>query len=207
MTQHHSRRDFMRLTCCSAAGAALVGGLSKFGLVSAMAQGATDYKALVCIFLFGGNDSNNMIVPIDSRYAAYQQARANIALPQGQLLPLQTGSQANLRVAPEHAGIAGLLQQSKESRRACQRGHARSANHQGTIPTRTRIFLRTCTRIPTSRISGRALNFPARRPPDGPARLPTAFKAPTTPARNFLRFYPSAATLFSVPETPRVPLP
>ena len=73
---HHSRRDFMRLSCCSAAGAALVGGLSKFGLVSALAQGATDYKALVCIFLFGGNDSNNMIVPIDSRYTAYQQARA-----------------------------------------------------------------------------------------------------------------------------------
>ena len=43
----HTRRDFLRLTCCSAATAAIVGGLSKFGLVSAMAQGAgTDYKAL-----------------------------------------------------------------------------------------------------------------------------------------------------------------
>ena len=35
---HHSRRDFMRLACCSAATASLVGGLSKFGLVSALAQ-------------------------------------------------------------------------------------------------------------------------------------------------------------------------
>ena len=63
----HTRRDFLRLACCSAATASMVGGLSKFGLVSAMAQGSTDYKALVCIFFFGGNDSNNLIVPIDSR--------------------------------------------------------------------------------------------------------------------------------------------
>jgi uncharacterized protein (DUF1501 family) len=110
---HHSRRDFMRLTCCSAAGAALVGGLSKFGLVSAMAQGATDYKALVCIFLFGGNDSNNLIVPIDSRYAAYQQARANIALPQGQLLPLQTGSQANYGLHPNMPELQGFFNNQK----------------------------------------------------------------------------------------------
>ena len=57
---HHSRRDFMRLACCSAATASIVGGLSKFGLVSAMAQGTTDYKALVCMFLFGGNDAKNL---------------------------------------------------------------------------------------------------------------------------------------------------
>ncbi len=110
---HHSRRDFMRLTCCSAAGAALVGGLSKFGLVSAMAQGATDYKALVCIFLFGGNDANNLIVPIDSRYTAYQQARANIALPQGQLLPLQSGGQANYGLHPNMPELQSLFNNQK----------------------------------------------------------------------------------------------
>ncbi len=91
----HTRRDFLRLACCSAATASLVGGLSKFGLVSAMAQGATDYKALVCIFFFGGNDSNNMIVPIDSAgYSNYQTVRANLALGQAALLPLQIGGQA-----------------------------------------------------------------------------------------------------------------
>jgi len=84
----------LRLSCCSAAGAAMLGGLSKFGLVSAFAQGTTDYKALVCIFLFGGNDGNNMVVPIDSRYAGYQSVRGGIAIPQGQLLPLQSGGQA-----------------------------------------------------------------------------------------------------------------
>jgi uncharacterized protein (DUF1501 family) len=87
----------MRLACCSAATASLVAGMSKFGLVSALAQGTADYKALVCIFLFGGNDGNNMIVPIDTQgYANYQSIRANLALAQSSLLPLQIGGQANL---------------------------------------------------------------------------------------------------------------
>jgi uncharacterized protein (DUF1501 family) len=66
-----------------------MGGLSKFGLVSALAQGTAEYKALVCIFMFGGNDGNNMLVPTDSRYTQYLQARSVLALPQAQLLPLQ----------------------------------------------------------------------------------------------------------------------
>src|SRR5271154_4965302 len=91
----HTRRDFMRLACCSAATASMVSGLSKFGLVSAMASG-TDYKALVCIFYFGGNDSNNFIMPIDTAgYANYQKVRANLAIAQGSILPLQSGSGAN----------------------------------------------------------------------------------------------------------------
>jgi uncharacterized protein (DUF1501 family) len=110
---HHSRRDFMRLSCCSAAGAALVGGLSKFGLVSALAQGGTDYKALVCIFLFGGNDANNMIVPIDSRYTGYAQARANLALAQGQVLPLQIGNQATYGLHPNMPEMQALFNNQK----------------------------------------------------------------------------------------------
>ena len=33
---------------------------------AAQAQSATDYRALVCIFLFGGNDSANMVLPTDT---------------------------------------------------------------------------------------------------------------------------------------------
>src|SRR5271157_4159042 len=111
---HHSRRDFMRLTCCSAAGAALVGGLSKFGLVSALAQGTTDYKALVCIFLFGGNDANNMVVPIDAAgYSSYQKARGNLALPQTQVLPLQSGNQANYALHPNMPELQSLFNNQK----------------------------------------------------------------------------------------------
>ena len=110
----HTRRDFFRLACCSAATASIVGGLSKFGLVSAMAQGTTDYKALVCIFFFGGNDSNNMIVPFDTAgYDNYQTVRANLALPQASLLPLQTGSQANFSMHPNLPELQSLFNNDK----------------------------------------------------------------------------------------------
>ena len=75
-----SRRRFIRI------GAASVGSLAlrNFGLLPAMAQGVSDYKALVCVFLFGGNDSNNTIIPIDlsqATYSEYQKLRTSLALP------------------------------------------------------------------------------------------------------------------------------
>jgi uncharacterized protein (DUF1501 family) len=109
----HTRRDLLRLACCSAAGASLVSGLSKFGLVSALAQGTTDYKALVCIFMFGGNDSNNMLVPTDSRYTQYLQARSVLALPQSQLLPLQMNGQSIYGLHPNMLEMQGYFNNQK----------------------------------------------------------------------------------------------
>ena len=109
----HTRRDLLRLACCSAAGASLVGGLSKFGLVSALAQGTTDYKALVCIFMFGGNDSNNMLVPTDSRYTQYLQARSVLALPQSELLPLQMNGQSIYGMHPNILEMQGYFNNQK----------------------------------------------------------------------------------------------
>ncbi len=81
-----SRRDFLR--SCSVLGAAgALSQLDRFGLVTAHAQSVADYRALVCVFLFGGNDSNNMIVPIDSRYTAYQGMRGPVSLAPSVLLP------------------------------------------------------------------------------------------------------------------------
>ena len=111
---HHSRRDFMRLTCCSAATATMVSGLSKFGLVSALAQATSNYKALVCIFLFGGNDANNLVVPIDTAgYTNYQTIRANLSLAQGSLLPLQIGGQANFGLHPNLPELQTLFNVNK----------------------------------------------------------------------------------------------
>jgi len=109
----HTRRDMLRLACCSAAGASLVSGLSKLGLVSALAQGTTDYKALVCIFMFGGNDSNNMLVPTDSRYTQYLQARSVLALPQSQLLPLQMNGQSIYGLHPNMPEMQGYFNSQK----------------------------------------------------------------------------------------------
>ncbi len=84
-----SRRDFLKRTCCTAAAGFAAASFNRFGLVNALAQSAQDYKALVCVFLFGGNDSNNMVVPLSSSgYASYQQIRSVLALPQGSLLPI-----------------------------------------------------------------------------------------------------------------------
>jgi uncharacterized protein (DUF1501 family) len=84
-----SRRDFLKTTCCSAAAGFAAASFSRFGLVNALAQNATDYKALVCVFLFGGNDSNNMVIPYDTTgYNAYKSARGGLALAQGSLLPI-----------------------------------------------------------------------------------------------------------------------
>ncbi|HEV2802220.1 MAG TPA: DUF1501 domain-containing protein [Pyrinomonadaceae bacterium] len=94
-----TRRDFLRQGACAlVGGAALASGIRDFGLVHAFAQGgspATDYKALVCIFLNGGNDGNNTVVPVDqTRFAEYTSVRASagLALPApgqaGGLLPV-----------------------------------------------------------------------------------------------------------------------
>ena len=59
------RREFIHDSCKALGMTALAAGLGKFNLITAPAQTASDYKALVCIFLFGGNDANNMIVPLE----------------------------------------------------------------------------------------------------------------------------------------------
>ena len=86
----HSRRSFLKL---GAGGLAF--GLGRFGLLNAHAAAGPDYKALVGLFLFGGNDGNNLLVPNDTAgYADYQRARPVLALPRAQLLPIQPRSVA-----------------------------------------------------------------------------------------------------------------
>jgi uncharacterized protein (DUF1501 family) len=74
-------------------------GLGAFAALSRLqiARAATvaDYKALVCVFLFGGNDGHNCVVPLDSTgYNNYKTARAGLTLPPSQLLPINTSSNA-----------------------------------------------------------------------------------------------------------------
>ena len=86
-----NRRDFLRRSGALTA-AGLAGNLDLVSL-SAHAQAAADYRALVCIFLFGGNDGNNLLLPADSagyaQYAAVRGAGSGIALTQAELLPIQ----------------------------------------------------------------------------------------------------------------------
>jgi uncharacterized protein (DUF1501 family) len=93
-----NRRSFIRYTSLAAAGSLV--GLRPFGALNAFAQTAapaSDYKALVCIFLYGGNDSNNTLVPFDTDgYRNYASLRGPLALPQSQLLQLASMPELSL---------------------------------------------------------------------------------------------------------------
>jgi uncharacterized protein (DUF1501 family) len=60
----HSRRQFLRMSAGLGLGGAAAMILEKCALSTAWAQTQTDYKALVCVFLNGGNDSNQVVVPL-----------------------------------------------------------------------------------------------------------------------------------------------
>ncbi len=83
--------------------------LERFGVVHALTpQAATDYKALVCVFLNGGNDGNNMFVSLD-QYSSYFTARGvDLALPQDSL--------SLLSVSPASGGSYGFHPNMPEMR-------------------------------------------------------------------------------------------
>jgi uncharacterized protein (DUF1501 family) len=100
------RRSFLLHTGALAGSAAL----GQLGILASRAAASDDYKALVCIFLVGGNDSNNMLVPIDATgYANYAKVRSVLALPQAQLLPLQeSGGVLRYGLHPALPGLQAL---------------------------------------------------------------------------------------------------
>src|SRR6185436_16494100 len=81
-----TRRNFIRQAACAALGTgALTAAIGDLRFInSAVAQSSiSDYKALVCIFLSGGNDSNNLIIPtIPAEHADYSAIRSDVlAIP------------------------------------------------------------------------------------------------------------------------------
>lgn len=95
-----SRRDFLRHSGCALLSAtALSAGLKRLGMINAFAQSAVaDYRALVCIFLSGGNDGNNTIIPYDdyNNAGGYNSVRgaSQLAISQAslnQISPISTG--------------------------------------------------------------------------------------------------------------------
>jgi len=113
-----SRRSFFRQACCAAVGATgMLSTLSQLRLIGASAADslstspavAGDYKALVCLFLQGGNDTNNVIIPYDTAdYNAYAAARTILALPQSQLLPISPAKYSDGRSWALHPSLPEL---------------------------------------------------------------------------------------------------
>ncbi|HSQ23177.1 MAG TPA: DUF1501 domain-containing protein [Pyrinomonadaceae bacterium] len=96
-----TRREFLRDSACSLTAAAVVSSLDRFSAVNAMVQQqpevAPDYKALVCVFLNGGSDGNNMVVP----YTGYSDANgydatrtaSGLAIPKSALVQISPPNQ------------------------------------------------------------------------------------------------------------------
>lgn len=107
-----SRRNFTKLL----AGAGTFAAMSQMGRMSAQAATISSFRATVGIFLYGGNDSWNMIVPTDGRYAGYANARGpGLAIPQASLVPLAGSSfglhpaMAALKPVWEKGGMSAVL--------------------------------------------------------------------------------------------------
>jgi uncharacterized protein (DUF1501 family) len=96
MKPMHSRRAFLRNLGGALASTTLIGSLG--GPRSARAaSNVSGYKALVCVYLTGGNDGFNWIVPVTaSAYSTYAASRSTLALASSALLPLHgTASDGN----------------------------------------------------------------------------------------------------------------
>jgi uncharacterized protein (DUF1501 family) len=118
-TSFSSRRAFLR----QAGALSALGLASRLAPLSAIATAEAaipsgDYKALVCVFMFGGNDGNNTLIPMDTagygQYAAVRTTASGIQLAQSSLLPIQpanTGSPFGLH--PALAELQALFGQKK----------------------------------------------------------------------------------------------
>ncbi len=108
-----SRRDFLRMAGYGAAGAAFANAVDTFTLTSALAQGTGgDYKALVCVFLNGGNDGNNTIIPnadlaAGVSYTAYNNERraSGLYVPQPGETPIAGGNDPGIPISPSNTGF------------------------------------------------------------------------------------------------------
>lgn len=113
-----TRRNFLRHSLCATvgatAGASTLWDLRKVAAAAASQNG--DYKALVCIFLYGGNDGNNTLVPRDqTTYNQYAAARGNLALSRAALLPITplTSDGHDYGLHPNLTGVQQLFNQRK----------------------------------------------------------------------------------------------
>ena len=118
-TSDLNRRAFLRQACCAAVGTTgilsamsqlkLIGALAADGSEMRRAAADADYKALVCLFLNGGNDGNNVLIPYDtSSYSAYATERGALAISRANLLPIGVRQYADGRSYALNNDVAEL---------------------------------------------------------------------------------------------------
>jgi uncharacterized protein (DUF1501 family) len=118
-----SRRSFLKRASASALGLATARSLpfslaTMTAAATANAAAVSDYKALVCVFLFGGNDGNNTVIPYGtSDHATYATGRGALAIARDQLaatriVPANTGGR-EFALHPAMTRLAGLFGQNR----------------------------------------------------------------------------------------------
>jgi uncharacterized protein (DUF1501 family) len=156
-----SRRHFLnsaaRLTAASgalgaSASAPFALSLAGMGAMAAQSASAADtsgpYKALVCLFMSGGNDSHNWVVPTDaSGYADYAAARRELAWPTSKLLSISSSTQASGR-------SFGMPQELQPLQAMYEAGHCAVLANVGTLqrPT-TKAQYQAGTNLPSKLFS------------------------------------------------------
>jgi uncharacterized protein (DUF1501 family) len=118
-----NRREFMRAAACAAVGtASLVSTVWDLRMINAavgqVAAPPVDYKALVCLFLFGGNDANNLLIPTNTdatdfnNYNNYAAVRGILALPNagaaGGVLPINPTNGDGTHTYGLHPSCTGM---------------------------------------------------------------------------------------------------
>jgi uncharacterized protein (DUF1501 family) len=117
MTQQLSRRSFLKqagaMSGVSLIGTPLMLNLAAMAEAAAATTPLTDYKALVCLFLFGGNDSFSTVMPMDDVSLATQAAVRpflNLTATARQVTPVEVNGQANTQMFGLHPNLTGIQQ-------------------------------------------------------------------------------------------------
>jgi len=185
-----SRRDFLRRTACSSLACATSGAL--FGQLSLMNSllaacpsypPVDDYRALVCLFLVGGNDSFNLLIPTDTaRYNTYNTSRsgpapAGMAIDKAALIPVhpatldQAGDTYGMH--PSCPELAALFESGKLAF-VVNAGTALQPTAKANYQTPGYPFRRNCSRMPTNKGNGSSASRRRTARSVGRAWLPTA---------------------------------
>jgi uncharacterized protein (DUF1501 family) len=119
ISSNTSRRQFLgQASCAAVSSIPVLNTMLNLSLTEKLAAVTaptnSEYRAVVCVFLAGGNDSYNMLVPRQAAaYAQYQASRANLALSPAQLIDINPIGLPNFAVHGGMPEIASLFQNGK----------------------------------------------------------------------------------------------
>jgi uncharacterized protein (DUF1501 family) len=109
-----SRRQMFKAIGAFGVSAALQRVVSPAQLLAQASSAQSGYRALVCIALDGGCDSNNVVIPLDpTQYANYAAARPDLAIAQSTLIPFKASSGHSYGINPALPNIASLIGSGK----------------------------------------------------------------------------------------------